>query len=62
MTISDKELDRLHDENCEYIMQAIESVNFDTAIDWRKVKIKIDEKSAYILKKERENDRTANKR
>ena len=53
-----EELDRQHDMNCRIIARALMCLNLNDCLDWRKVKIKIDEKSAYILKKERENDTT----
>jgi hypothetical protein len=56
MTISDKELDRQHDMNCRIIARALMCLNLNDCIDWRKVKIKIDDKSNYILKKEQKND------
>lgn len=45
--ITDKELDKRHNENCLIIARALASIDYVNCVDWSKVRIKIDDSNVY---------------
>lgn len=45
--ITDKELDKRHSANCDFIAKALASIDYQNAVDWSKVRIKIDDANVY---------------
>lgn len=52
--MTDEELNLQHNENCEIIARAISSIDFENAVEWNKVRIKIDDSNVYIEKSKAE--------
>lgn len=52
--MTDEELQAKHEENCDKIIEHFTGVNLDSAVDWNKVRVKIDDSNVYIEKSKAE--------
>lgn len=47
--MTDEELNLQHNENCDFIARALSSIDYQNAVDWSKVRIKIDDSNVALI-------------
>lgn len=52
--MTNKELQAKHNANCDFIARALSSIDYENALDWNKVRVKIDDSNVYIEKSKAE--------